>query len=97
MTEQLIFGKHTMEDAEKMAPSPEPKNPCIRIYGEKPGHICKECKFLYARQYSQVYYKCRFRKDTKGAGTDHGVNWPACGKFELSAPVKFRRENDDRN
>jgi hypothetical protein len=59
-------------------------NPLIRSFGEGPkGQRCKNCKHLYGKQYSKIYYKCELRGDTNGTKTDHKINWPACGKFEL--------------
>ena len=58
-------------------------NPCLRVYGLGPdGKTCKTCKHLVAKRYANTYYKCALRKNTGGAGTDHRVNWTACGKWE---------------
>ena len=58
-------------------------NPMIRVYGKGPeDKRCKHCHFLYGKQYAKIYYKCSFRGDTNGQGTDHKVNWPTCGKFK---------------
>jgi len=84
MTEKLIFGKHTPKDAEDLWNKIKPRNPnpCVALYGEMPGQTCKGCKYLIGWAHSRVYYKCQLRKITHGAGTDHRVNWPACGKYE---------------
>ena len=84
MAEQLIFGKHTAKDAEDLWNKIKPKNPnpCVALYGEKPGYKCKGCKNLIPFPHSRVYWKCRLRTITHGPGTDHRVNWPACGKWE---------------
>ncbi len=58
------------------------QNPCISSYGTTEGKKCKTCKLLYYHEMSKRYYKCRLRKFTHGPGTDHRVNWPACGKYE---------------
>jgi len=73
---QLIFGKHTLADAEKMAP--RPTNPCLSLYGEKLGYTCKNCKHLTGGR----FHKCDLRKMSQSATTDHRVNWPACKKWE---------------
>lgn len=63
-------------------------NPCRRIFGHGPeGKRCKECSLLFARRMSKTYYKCQLRGDTHGPGTDHKVNWLACGKFEEKKPA----------
>lgn len=59
-------------------------NPCIPAYGRGPENTrCRGCKFLIRKHYSKVYYKCKLRGNTNGPATDHRVNWPACGKFEV--------------
>lgn len=67
---------------------PEIKNPCVRIYGADPeGRTCKSCVNLYSRHFAKVYHKCKLRKETRGAGSDHRVNWPACAKYEAEAQL----------
>lgn len=57
-------------------------NPCIRAYGLGPdGKICGQCHLLRSHSFAKTYHKCSLRGDTRGAGTDHLVRWPACGKF----------------
>ena len=59
-------------------------NPCMKVYGPGPeGAKCKSCKSLYGVQFAKVYHKCKLRKETRGPGSDHRVNWPACGKYEV--------------
>lgn len=56
-------------------------NPCLALYGKGPeGKRCKECKLCY--QHHGKYFKCELRGFTRGPGTDHRANWPACGKFQ---------------
>lgn len=57
-------------------------NPMCRAAGITEGKKCKTCRHLIRKRYSKVYYKCAFRGNTNGPGTDHRVNWPACGKYE---------------
>lgn len=58
-------------------------NPMVRAVGSGPeGMRCKHCRFLYAKKYARTYYKCEWRGDTNGPGTDHKINWPACSKFQ---------------
>lgn len=65
-------------------PAPKGKqNPMLRRYGAGPdGKKCKTCRHLYCKEFAGRYYKCDLRGDTNGAGTDHRVNWPACGRHE---------------
>ena len=59
-------------------------NPMISKYGPGPKDTrCKGCKFIFARQGGgSVFFKCQFRGDTRGPGTDHRANWETCSKFE---------------
>jgi len=58
-------------------------NPMVRTYGPGPdGRICRECRHLIAKRFAKTYYKCRYRANTNGPGTDHRVRWGACAKFE---------------
>jgi hypothetical protein len=58
-------------------------NPCIQSYGEGPaGTKCKTCKYLLYKHQTKRYYKCHFRYITSGPGSDHKINWPACGKYQ---------------
>lgn len=60
-------------------------NPMVRAFGNGPPEKrCKHCKFFYRKQYGHIYFKCVFRGDTNGTGTDHKANWPTCGKFILN-------------
>ena len=57
-------------------------NPMVKSCGKGPeGKKCKQCKYIIRKEYSKTYYKCQWRGNTNGPGTDHKVNWPACGKF----------------
>jgi hypothetical protein len=62
-------------------------NPMVRVYGNGPeDKKCKHCGYFYRKYYSKTYFKCEFRGDTNGPGTDHKANWPTCGKFKESTP-----------
>lgn len=55
-------------------------NPMVIAYGDGPkDNRCKHCKFLF---HGKHYWKCKFRGNTNGAGTDHRANWPTCSKFK---------------
>jgi hypothetical protein len=57
-------------------------NPCVRVFGEGPlGVTCKSCTYLRRLLADRAYYKCYLRPDSKGAGTDHRLNWPACDRY----------------
>jgi hypothetical protein len=57
-------------------------NPMIIQFKEREGFKCKTCDRLYRKIYhNKRYYKCELRGNTNGPGTDHRVNWPACGKY----------------
>lgn len=58
-------------------------NPCIALYGPGPdGQTCKNCSLIAGLGLSKTYYKCRIRKNTHSAKTDHKLKWQACAKFE---------------
>src|SRR4051812_7898721 len=66
-------------------------NPCLDVFGQGPdGATCKTCQHLEQHNGgSRNYYKCNLRPRSGGPGTDHRLNWPACGKHEelaLSTP-----------
>ena len=68
-------------------------NPCMRLYGEGPaGKTCKTCRLLFHTQRSKRYYKCELRNFTHGPGSDHRVNWPACGRFVEKVNNKETKE-----
>lgn len=59
-------------------------NPMVLAFGAGPTeHKCKACAHFYRKQYAKTYFKCAFRGDTNGLGTDHRANWPTCSKFTL--------------
>jgi hypothetical protein len=59
-------------------------NPCIAVFGKGPEKTrCKSCVHFIRKQYRGTYFKCKFRGDTNGPGTDHRANWPTCGRFIL--------------
>lgn len=58
------------------------QNPMIKAVGPGPkDERCKACKYLRVKHFSKTYFKCEWRGDSNGPGTDHRANWPACGKF----------------
>ena len=58
-------------------------NPRVDVWGRGPeGAKCRTCVHLVVHERARRYYKCLKRGVTFGPGTDHRVNWPACGKYE---------------
>lgn len=57
-------------------------NPMVRAFGLLKGQKCKQCKHLVKKEWAGTYYKCGFRANTNGPGSDHRVNWDACKRFE---------------
>ena len=60
------------------------KNPMARVQGYFDGETkCKKCRFMSYRQPgNKKYFKCKKRGISRGAGTDHRVNWLACKLYE---------------
>lgn len=57
-------------------------NPMVKSCGKGPAEFkCKHCVYFIRKHYSKVYFKCKWRGNTNGPGTDHKANWPTCGKF----------------
>lgn len=58
------------------------ENPCVKVYGPGPeGARCKTCALLVR---NGRYAKCRLRRISHGAATDHRVYHPACGKYQAA-------------
>jgi hypothetical protein len=99
---RLVFGEITRDEAERLPidihhPTPEerlvdakPKmNPCVRVFGPGPeGATCKECMFLECYTTNKNWYKCAMRPYSRGPGTDHRKNWPACDRYFKRAKGK---------
>lgn len=63
-------------------------NPMVKVHGTGPeGKRCKHCTHFIIKQWGNRYFKCAFRGNTNGPGTDHRANYPTCGKFESSIPL----------
>lgn len=79
-----LFPEWEAAQRAKFAGKPKGRNPCIALYGRGPeGAICGECVHLKrVRYHTRQYPKCGLRTETHGAGTDHRVKWPTCGRFE---------------
>lgn len=58
-------------------------NPMVKACGKGPAEFkCKHCVYIIRKEYSKTYFKCQWRGNTNGPGTDHKANWPTCGKFK---------------
>lgn len=65
---------------------PENKNLMVRKFGRGPdGATCGECAHLVQGS-RPIYWKCKPRGISNGAGTDHRKGWAACSKFFRRVP-----------
>lgn len=65
-------------------------NPCVKAFGYGPVNVtCKSCAKLRRKQLAKNYFKCVLRGDSGGRGTDHKMNWPACGKYVRNPEVEL--------
>ncbi|MCL6548897.1 MAG: hypothetical protein K6T30_08310 [Alicyclobacillus sp.] len=79
-TEQATLGIEVPVDLAKFD-----NNPMVRLHGYGPPNaLCKSCKHIRRKTvYSgKHYYKCEYRGNTNGPGTDHRLKWRACALFE---------------
>ena len=92
-----ISGIMTEELFPDFIPSVARNNPMVVAHGIYPDAIeenirCKSCALLCMFQQSKTWYKCElcFGKQSRWGsnGTDHRVNWFACGKY-------VKEKNDD--
>lgn len=87
MSERLVFGKHSKEDAERLWGADSP-NPCVRGFGRGPQEkICKDCIHLVENRQPRAYTRCAMRLNTKGYATEHRRYWAACAKFEPAKKI----------
>jgi len=76
----LIFGKHTLADAN--AKTPKSINPMINEHGSGPAAtLCSGCKYIIRQ--TAIGPKCRMRP----LRVKHSPFWPACTFFE-KAPAE---------
>jgi hypothetical protein len=58
-------------------------NPMIPAHGITEGKKCKDCIFVYRREFAKRYYKCEKRGKPKASvQNDHKLKWDACGLFQ---------------
>ncbi len=73
----------TLGGEQKAITRPERVNPMVRSCGKGPdGARCKTCAHFIRKHYGKTFFKCEFRGNTNGPGTDHRANWPACSKYQ---------------
>lgn len=53
-----------------------------KVYGRTEGKRCRTCRHLVGHEWSRIYWKCDLTRMSRGAKTDWGRSWPACGKYE---------------
>jgi len=64
-------------------------NPMVRAFGRGPNGVkCRTCRYLQKKEQGKTYYKCQYRGDTNGPGTDHRVNWDACVLYKEATGMK---------
>ena len=77
-----LFGEVIVQK-ELTPPKPRRKIKTMQeAHGEKPNHICKNCKHLITRRYSDTYHKCALWSSTTSPSTDIKTTQTACGLFE---------------
>lgn len=88
-TQTSLFGlpSKLLVPGQKKGPGKK-SNPMLRLGPGPEGKKCKTCMHLVVKQFSKNYYKCRYRGDTNGPGTDHRVNWPACTLYAEDYPER---------
>lgn len=58
-------------------------NPMLLKWGAGPPEFrCKACSYFgIGGTGARGHYKCRYRGNTSGPGTDHRANWETCKRF----------------
>lgn len=62
---------------------PERINPMVRVWGSGPADTrCSSCAEFKRKAFNgRSYFKCSYRGDTNGRGSDHRASWPACARY----------------
>ncbi len=54
------------------------------VYGTQPQHKCRDCcNLIGCASGRRMFYKCKAYGDTASQATDWGVNFLACGMFNV--------------
>ena len=78
-----LFGEEVETQGQPTKRGPSPHQQMLRLYGQKRGFVCSDCKHLVATGKNATYYKCSRFGITSGAATDWRLKWAACGLFQL--------------
>lgn len=77
-----LFGEEIPAPDRQPKRGPTPHQQMLRLYGQKRGFVCRDCKHLVATGNNATYYKCSKFGVTSGAATDWRLKWAACGLFQ---------------
>ena len=78
-----LFGEEVETQWQPTKRGPSPHQQMLRLYGQKRGFVCRDCKHLVATGKNATYYRCGKYGVTSGAATDWRWKWAACGLFQL--------------
>lgn len=78
------FQLEAFKDSPRITSRLQKVNPMVLKYGAGPAdRNCAFCvSFFVGGTGARGHFKCRWRGNTSGAGTDHRANWEACSKYE---------------
>ena len=83
MSDRLVLplGPEGLTELRRLQP-----NHCVVVYGPGPeGKTCGSCGRLITKRWAdRTYFKCPYRGNTNGPGTDHRKRWPACRRWVSS-------------
>lgn len=51
----------------------------LRLYGQAPGHTCRDCQHLIRT----AFLKCGKARQSRSGAADWRAGWPACGLHRL--------------
>ena len=77
-----ILDEQAMEKPRERGGSPPAVATPAPVGSGPNGETCKTCRFSYAREFSQRYWKCALVKATRGEGTDIRIKWAACSQWD---------------
>lgn len=80
--ETNLFGEEVPTPNRPAKHGPTPHQQMLRVYGQKCGYTCRDCKNLIALGRNATYYKCEKYGVTSSAATDWRLKYAACGLWE---------------